>query len=540
MRVFVFAKQRYNTGAIHPYIYLRSHGRIYVFLEFVKDIISLSNLYSLFLYTVFTTKTNQMDLYENNEVDNESDVSYASDDTLESDFDFDSDELADDLDEFELSDEDLDVYEEELNLMNGSHIKDGGFTSISLKERTPVSVFRTFFTEEILNLITDQTNIYGKGKKRSNNQKKTNNWKDVNKKEIESFLGLIILMGINNLPNMKLYWSKNIVFHNTFISSIMSRDRFLQIFYNLHLADNSLEPKRESKDYSKIYKVKNFTEILRRNFQRNYNFGRYGTIDESMVKFKGRSSLKQYLPKKPIKRGYKVWCLCDPITGYLFNYQIYLGKQGISGKEIHLGERVVLDLISGHNFQGKYLYFDNFFTSLTLLEKPKLQNIKAFGTIRPDRACIQSDFAKKNKMERGDCESMITSNSIVFIWMDTKHVFLASNYHKDNEIVPISRRLKNGQRITITCPKAVKDYNQFSHGVDRLSQRLSCYNLDRKSKRNWLRMFIYFLNASIFNSFICYNQLAQDKLTYLNYRVAQKSVYRKKIEFSHQNLYQMG
>jgi hypothetical protein len=44
--------------------------------------------------------------------------------------------------------------------MNENNIADGGFTSISLKERTPVSVFRTFFTEEILNLITDQTNIY--------------------------------------------------------------------------------------------------------------------------------------------------------------------------------------------------------------------------------------------------------------------------------------------------------------------------------------------------------------------------------------------
>jgi hypothetical protein len=104
--------------------------------------------------------------------------------------------------------------------------------------------------------------------------------------------------------------------------------------------------------------------------------------------------------------------------------------------------------------------------------------------------------------------------------MDTKQVVLASNYHKDNEVVLISRRLNNGQRITIDCPKAVKDYNQFSHGVDQLSQRISCYNLDRKSKRNWLQMFIYFLNASISNSFICYNQLAQDKLTYLNYMVS--------------------
>ncbi len=135
------------------------------------------------------------------------------------------------------------------------------------------------------------------------------------------------------------------------------------------MADSSLEPKRESNDHSKIYKVKNFTEILRKNFQKNYNFGRYGIIDESMIKFKGRSSFKQYLPLKPIKRGYKVWCLCDPITGYLFNYQIYLGKEETSEKETPLGERVVFDLISGHNFKGKHLYFDNFFTSLRLLEK---------------------------------------------------------------------------------------------------------------------------------------------------------------------------
>ena len=356
-----------------------------------------------------------MEFYGNDEGNDKSYDLYASDDTNESDFDFDYDELVDNFDEFELSDEDIEVYVEKLNPMNESYITDGGFTSISLKEPEPVSVFRTLFTEEILNLITDQTNIYGEGKKQSSNQRKISKWKDVSKKKIESFLGLVILMGINDLSNIKLYWSKDMVFHNTFISLIMSRDRFLEIFYNLHLVNNSLKPKRKSKDDSKIYKAKNFTKILRTNFQKNYNFGRCGTIDESMIKFKGRSSIKQYLPPKPIKRGYKVWCLCDPIAGYLFNYQIYFGIEETSGKEISLGERVVFDLISGHNFQEKHIYFDNFFTSLRFLEKLKLQNIKACGTIRPDRAGIPSDFAKKNRMQRGDCKSIITSNSIVFI-----------------------------------------------------------------------------------------------------------------------------
>ena len=163
-----------------------------------------------------------MEFYGNDEGNDESCDSYASDDTSESDFDFDYDELVDNFDEFELSDEDIEVYVEELNPMNESYITDGGFTLISLKEPEPVSVFRTFFTEEILKLITDQTNIYGKGKKQSSNQRKTSKWKDVNKEEIESFLGLVILMGINDMPNRELYWSKDMVFHNTFISSIMS------------------------------------------------------------------------------------------------------------------------------------------------------------------------------------------------------------------------------------------------------------------------------------------------------------------------------
>ncbi len=30
-----------------------------------------------------------------------------------------------------------------------------------------------------------------------------------------------------------------------------------------------------------------------------------------MIKFQGRSSLKQYMPMKPIKRGTKVWVLGD-------------------------------------------------------------------------------------------------------------------------------------------------------------------------------------------------------------------------------------
>ncbi len=39
-----------------------------------------------------------------------------------------------------------------------------------------------------------------------------------------------------------------------------------------------------------------------------------------MIKFQGRSTLKQYMPLKPIKRGIKVWMLGESHNGKL---QVY-------------------------------------------------------------------------------------------------------------------------------------------------------------------------------------------------------------------------
>ena len=58
-----------------------------------------------------------------------------------------------------------------------------------------------------------------------------------------------------------------------------------------------------------------------------------------MVKFKGRSLLNQYLPKKTVKRGLKVWCMVDATNGYITNFEVYTGKGEMT--ECSLGARVV-------------------------------------------------------------------------------------------------------------------------------------------------------------------------------------------------------
>ena len=82
------------------------------------------------------------------------------------------------------------------------------------------------------------------------------------------------------------------------------------------------------------------------------------TIDEHMIKFKGQHSMKQYMPLKPIKRGFKMWCRYDLATGYLFRFDIYTEKK--KDREGKLVKNVVMQLSKSLIGTNVRLYFDNF------------------------------------------------------------------------------------------------------------------------------------------------------------------------------------
>ena len=64
------------------------------------------------------------------------------------------------------------------------------------------------------------------------------------------------------------------------------------------------------------------------------------SVDEAMIKFQGRSSLKQYMPLKPVKCGIKVWVLADSHNGYFQKFEVYSGKKEESPEKV-LGAKVV-------------------------------------------------------------------------------------------------------------------------------------------------------------------------------------------------------
>jgi hypothetical protein len=105
-------------------------------------------------------------------------------------------------------------------------------------------------------------------------------------------------------------------------------------------------PKWNEPNYDKLYKLRPLLSHLNKVFKEAFNPSRFLSIDESMVAFKGRSSLKQYMPLKPIKRGFKVFVICWSVTGYMLNFQVYEGKPTNSQESSPLDERIVLGFAS--------------------------------------------------------------------------------------------------------------------------------------------------------------------------------------------------
>ena len=131
-------------------------------------------------------------------------------------------------------------------------------------------------------------------------------WVPVTAAEIEAFLGFMILMGINRLPALRDYWRCDPAYHYGPIADRIPRDGFFEISRYLHFVDNSEILPPNHPNYDRIWKVRAIVNMVSETFLCNYNPHMQNAVDEAMIPFKGRSSLKQYMPKKPVKRGFKV------------------------------------------------------------------------------------------------------------------------------------------------------------------------------------------------------------------------------------------
>ena len=224
---------------------------------------------------------------------------------------------------------------------------------------------------------------------------------------------------------------------------------------------------------------------------------------------------------KPIKPGYKLWCLSNDM-GYIYKTIIYTGKgdtQTVNDRrrELGLGGDVVMSLLDVVSKPKHKVFFDNYFSSIPLIEILKSKDILACGTIRNTRKDFPQLLEDKC-MKRGDFDYRSTPQGItVYKWKDSKSVNFISNYH--GVIMPtVQRKEKDGSKVIVSCPDVVSDYNEHMGGVDKHDMLRNLYGTDRKYKKWWHRIFFGIIDMAIINTYLLYvNNACNKPITLLNF-----------------------
>ena len=245
-----------------------------------------------------------------------------------------------------------------------------------------------------------------------------------------------------------------------------------------------------------------------------------------MIPYYGRHGAKQHLHGKPIRFGYKVWSLATA-RGYMLQCEPYQGAStGNTLPHLGLGGSVVVDLISELPRDRQYmLYFDNFFSSLQLMDHLKLDGFGATGTIRSNRTekaplTEVKAFAKK---ARGTHELVqdVSSGTLLVRWNDNSVVTLATNCHSATPILQAKRwSNKEKKTVTIDQPQTIAAYNRYMGGVDRLDQNVSTYRLSIRIKKWWWPLFSFLISVSVNNAWQLYRMCGTydlEKLDLLNF-----------------------
>ena len=114
-------------------------------------------------------------------------------------------------------------------------------------------------------------------------------------KELEQLIGVYLRMGLVKMPNQLSYW-KTFSGH-TSVSSIFSRERFVTLMSLIHFVDNN-SVTEETKNFDRLWKLRPWVFSLRGSFLK-VSPKELNAVDGIMAPYKGKSILRQYMPKNP-------------------------------------------------------------------------------------------------------------------------------------------------------------------------------------------------------------------------------------------------
>lgn len=367
---------------------------------------------------------------------------------------------------------------------------------------TPYDCFVTLFDEEVQVKLMNAINEYAKTKLMINTpfqkDSRYKKWCPLDRYQLLKYLAVLIAMGIDRRPCIDDYWRLDGIYYTPWYHQIFSRDRFKLIHCSmLHAAS-------EEEEQSKKDKIEPFLNLLVKKFQDAFYLEQSLSIDEMVVKWKGRSKYKMYNPSKPEKYHIKTFGLCDSLTGYTVNLLIYFGKDTSynlkdSGQSEKVFEVLLQPLGTGH-----IIFADRYYTTSSLINYLTARKMYYTGTLMSNRKGFPQEI-KTSELKHQETKYFRNNDNgvLVCMWQDKKArkpVVAVSTYSKKEDA-----NFNNKRGVAKVKPMMIHDYNQSMNRCDRMDQMLSYYNMfGRKTVKWWKQLFVWTVEVSQVNAYILY------------------------------------
>uniref|UniRef100_A0A3B3SKK7 Pogo transposable element derived with ZNF domain b n=1 Tax=Paramormyrops kingsleyae TaxID=1676925 RepID=A0A3B3SKK7_9TELE len=364
------------------------------------------------------------------------------------------------------------------------------------KNADAIDFFHLLFPTSFLDVIAKETNAFatysqvmGQGDP---------DWVPVTVSDIQGFLGLSILMGLQSLPEIEMYWSGQ--HHDnwqTFLKT-MAPERFRQIGTHFRVAGYS----EDEQDYlDKLRLIRPILEVLDSTMWEAYKPKKCLTIDRALLPCLETDGAKE---RRSMGQP-QVWLLCDSKSGYCHRLIVRNECRG-QKKSKELGFRVVLPLLEG--LQGKH---HQVFLASSLTTVPLELRLLECGTycsssFPPESSIFPNGLWAQAKLDNpGDFLQLQCGPLLATRWKDSKEMCCLSTNAAPGlpDTVWRKSRAKAGELEPIERPQAFQLLQENMRGVDICNQLQACNPVGGLTwDTRWRCLLWFLLNLAVINSFI--------------------------------------
>ena len=233
----------------------------------------------------------------------------------------------------------------------------------------------------------------------------------------------------------------------------------------------------------KCSKIRLLVNMIKEKCKKLAIMTRNVNVVESMILYYGKpgQKLKQRMPLKSIRLGFKVWCLNLP-SGYLYNFEVYQGKGSKNdyADDFGLGPSVIIGLVKSLPMGNFSVFIDSYFNSVLFMKYLKLENTGCTGTVKVNMS-QGSLLPPKNefkKQPKGSYQAYQEQNSGVemVICNSNGTVTVGSNCQSIQPLPNARRWFKEAKDyISVLRPAMNGCYNSSMGGTDQMDQSTACY-----------------------------------------------------------------